>query len=174
MTGYNSFHESPLASRPLYNFISSPLLRLTLFLLTLVDIVLFSIGVGLAAEYLVRRRGYWDQSIDNYFLERAALGTMFIPFAWLAYLLGHLLMKKPKLHPGFYIGFDLYVALSIAAALSVAVWLSAPLFHEDEHQACPGWPDGRFTSQYAACAEHLLPLIKRLDWAAYILGFVIS
>lgn len=50
--------------------------------------------------------------IDNDFCEELALGMMFLPFVWIAFpLLWHVL-ERPKIHPGYYIGFDLYLGLS--------------------------------------------------------------
>ncbi|KAI4104165.1 MAG: hypothetical protein L6R37_003426 [Teloschistes peruensis] len=94
----HTFHLTPHASSPLYIFISSSRFRLSMFILTVLDIVLFSIGIGLGAKY-IEDRPYADLDIRTHFCEELALGIMFLPFTWLLFLLVWDALKKPKLHP---------------------------------------------------------------------------
>ena len=122
-----TFHLGPHASSPLYNFISSAIVRAALIFLTLLDIILFSIGVGFAQKYISLDLGYMDMGVSNHFFEQFALGWMFFPLAWLVFLVLWHLLKQPKIHPGYYIGLDLFVGISTITSLAVAAAFSGPL-----------------------------------------------
>ena len=165
----HTFHLGPHACTPLYNVVSSSLVRVTLILLTLLDIVLFSIGVGLAQKYIEPDVGYMDMGVSNHFFEQFALGWMFFPLSWLVFLVIWQILKKPKIHPGYYIGLDLFVGLSTITSLAVAAAFSAPLQGPD---GCIDYSEPNSLSEIT-CANHQAS-IKGLDIAAYTLGFFVS
>ena len=168
MTGH-TFHLGPHACSPLYNFITSSIVRVTFIFLTLLDIILFSIGVGLARRYISPDVGHMDMGISSHFFEQFALGWMFFPLAWLMFLIFWQQLKKPKIHPGYYIGLDLFVGTSTITSLTFSVVYSGPLqgpygcFLSDE----PASPSD------IACTKHQAS-IKNLDIAAYALGLLVS
>ncbi|KAL8789631.1 MAG: hypothetical protein Q9213_001067 [Squamulea squamosa] len=132
-----AFHLTPHASTSLYQFVSSPTLRAIQLCLTLISIFFFSIGVGLADQY-IKYTPYWDLGITNDFAEKLALGMMFLPFAWIVFLLTWHVFKKPKLHPGYYIGFDLYIALSTLTVMPLMLVYSSPIM-DSPSNVCDGW-----------------------------------
>ncbi|KAL8944951.1 MAG: hypothetical protein Q9216_000112 [Gyalolechia sp. 2 TL-2023] len=167
----HTFHLSPLASQPLYNFLSSPFIRLALLSLNLLTILFFSIGVGLALEYIPYQADFLDLGTGNHLSEQIALGMVFVPFAWLIFLLLWHKLKKPKLHPGYYIGFDFFAALSTMAGLPLLLPFSMVVWQSNEeacdysyHEPPPG---------FDACMQHV-PSIMILDILGYALGLFTS
>ncbi|KAL8693095.1 MAG: hypothetical protein Q9218_002019 [Villophora microphyllina] len=169
----HTFHLTPHASSPLYNLISSQRFRLSILILTVLDIILFSIGVGLGAKWVVEDPGYLDLAIGTHFCEKLALGMMFLPFTWLLFLLVWDLLNKPKLHPGYYIGFDCYVAVSTITSLTVLMVFSAVVAAGDGGSAACGENSYRLSSEERTCMKHLKPL-KNLDILAYALAIWIG
>ncbi|KAL8660139.1 MAG: hypothetical protein Q9226_000045 [Calogaya cf. arnoldii] len=151
----HTFHLTSHASSPLYQFISSPILRIIQLCLTLVAILFFSIGVGLSSKY-VKPHAYWDLGLHNDFVGKLALGLMFLPFVWLVFLLIWHLLKKPKIHPGYYIGFDLYIGLSLLTSMLVLFIFSAYILDSGE-QVCDGW---NYRSKKKDLCKQYMPVIK--------------
>ncbi|KAI4285710.1 MAG: hypothetical protein L6R38_000448 [Xanthoria sp. 2 TBL-2021] len=164
----HTFHLTPHASSRLYQFISSPILRLIQFCLTLLAILFFSIGVGLASKY-VKPYPYWDLGIHNDFCEKLALGMMFLPFVWIAFLLVWYVLKKPEIHPGYYIGFDLYVGLSHLILILVLFMFSAYIL-DSANQVCAG---SSHRKEVEVCDQHV-PLIKLVYITAYAFAWIVA
>ncbi|KAL8652489.1 MAG: hypothetical protein Q9210_002650 [Variospora velana] len=166
----NTFHLSPQASSPLYNLISSPLVHYTLLTLSLLSILLFSITVGYAEKHIPSREGYYDLAHDNHFYEELALGFSFLPFVWLTWLLvWHQVLKKPKIHPGKYVGYDLIVAIPLIAAYAMTTFLSPALF-ESSNSVCISPPNG---PEYDGCELHKTVLF-RLAITAYVFAYIMA
>ncbi|KAL9581633.1 MAG: hypothetical protein Q9212_003782 [Teloschistes hypoglaucus] len=168
----HTFHLTPHASSPLYIFISSPRFRLSMFVLTVLDIIVFSIGIGLASKY-IEDRPYADLGISTHFCEELALGMMFLPFTWLLFLLVWDALKKPKLHPGYYIGFDCYIALSTTTAVVVAMVFSAVVTAGGLGSDTCGQNKYHRTPGEQRCLQHLKPL-RNLDILAYAVAIWIG
>ncbi|KAL8957433.1 MAG: hypothetical protein Q9193_005293 [Seirophora villosa] len=163
-----SFHLSPEASSPLYNLISSPLVHFIFLVLSLVSVLLFSITVGYAARHIPTRTGWYDLSEDNHFYEELALAFSFLPFVWLAFLLlWHRVLKRPKIHPGYYIGFDLTIALALIGTYAMTTTLSPALFQRAA-DIC-GYPARG--PDYDACKRHKAVLFG-LAITAYVFGYI--
>ncbi|KAL8912669.1 MAG: hypothetical protein Q9171_002394 [Xanthocarpia ochracea] len=169
----HAFHLTRHASSHLYQFVSSPNLRLIQFCLTLVAIFFFSIGVGLAKKY-VKPYSYWDLGTKNDFCEKVALGFMFVPFPWLAFLLVWHVLKKPKIHPGYYIGFDLYLGLSVLAAMLVLFNFSAYVLGTPS-SVCDGWRYRKDPNLPALerCIRHA-PAIRGIYCTAYVFAWIVG
>ncbi|KAL8679964.1 MAG: hypothetical protein Q9186_003780 [Xanthomendoza sp. 1 TL-2023] len=146
-----TFHLTPLASTPLYRFISSPGLRLIQLFLSLLAILFFSIGVALAKKY-IRPQFYGDLGLKCDFCEKFALAWMFLHVIWLVFLLVWYVLKKPKLHPGYYIGIDLYLGITTAMAMGWLIFFSALV-----NGAYWGFDDTKCKEpkQWERCAKHL-------------------
>lgn len=168
----HTFHLTPHASSPLYIFISSPRFRLSMLILTVLDIILFSIGVGLASKY-IEDRSYGDLGISTHVCEELALGMMFLPFTWLLFLLVWDALKKPKLHPGYYIGFDCFIALSTTTAVVVAMVFSAVVNAGGLGSDTCGQNKYHRTLAERRCLQHLKPL-RNLDILAYAVAIWIG
>ncbi|KAL8817133.1 MAG: hypothetical protein Q9223_003978 [Gallowayella weberi] len=166
MTKY-TFHLTPHASTPLYRFISSPILRLIQLFLTLLAILFFSVGDGLAEKY-IGTQYYGDLGVTSDFCEKFALGWMSLHIIWLVFLLLWYVMKKPKLHPGYYIGIDLYLGISAATAMAVMVAFSYIVdgtgwgFDNTDCKEPPEW-----------CARHFTA-IRGVDTAAYAFACLVA
>lgn len=165
------FHLSAAASSPLYHFIASPRIRLAILCINFLAILLFSLGVGLGKKY-IPLDNIWDTSLDNFFPEVLALGVMFMPFVWLVFLLNWHLLKRPLIHPGYYVGFDLYIALSILTALGTVINLSAPVLHIDR-SPCAYSSESGAGPTYSSCMQHITS-IQNLDIVAYALGYLVA
>ena len=127
----HTFHLTPHASSRLYQFVSSPTLRIIQLCLILLAIFFFSVGNGLASKYILPSP-YWDLGIDNDFCDKVALGVAFLPVLWIGFLLLWHVLRKPKIHPGYYIGFDLYLGLSYLTAMAVLFVFSAYFLAADQ------------------------------------------
>ncbi|KAL8850187.1 MAG: hypothetical protein Q9221_004873 [Calogaya cf. arnoldii] len=160
----HTFHLTSHASSPLYQFISSPIPRTIQLCLTLLAILFFSIGVGLSSKY-VRSYPYWDLGFNNDYAGKLALGLMFLPFVWLGFLLIWHLLKKPKIHPGYYIGFDLYIGLSLLTSMLVLFIFSAYILDSGQ-QVCDGWRHG--------LCEQYVPVIKGVFITAFAFAWIVS
>ncbi|KAL8907678.1 MAG: hypothetical protein Q9207_001246 [Kuettlingeria erythrocarpa] len=163
------FRLSAAASSPLYKLISSTRIRLAILCINFPAIFLFSLGVGLGKKY-VPLDNVWDTSTDNSFPEVLALGVMFMPFVWLVFLLNWHLLKKTLIHPGYYVGFDLYIALSLFTALGTVINLSAPVSHGSP---CAHSGDLGGGPTYSSCMQHITS-IRILDIVAYALGYLVA
>ena len=133
----HAFHLTPHASGPLYQFISSPTLRIIQLCLILFAIFFFSVGLGLASKS-IPPAPYWDLGVNNDFCDKLALGVAFLPVLWLGFLLLWHVLRKPKIHPGYYISFDLYLGLSYLSAMPVLFIFSAYFLAAD--QVCSSSP----------------------------------
>lgn len=168
----HTFHLTPHASSPLYNFVSSSRFRLSMLLLTLIDIVLFSIGVGLGAKW-IEDEPYADLGISTHFCEELALGMMFLPFFWLLFLLVWNALGKPKLHPGYYIGFDFYIGVSTVTAVVVAMVFSSVVYATSLGSDTCGQDSHHPSPAEQRCMQHLKPL-RNLDILAYAVAIWIG
>ncbi|CAL8579483.1 hypothetical protein XPA_005227 [Xanthoria parietina] len=164
----HTFHLTPHAAGRLFQFISSPIIRLIQLCFTLLAILFFSVGVGLASRY-VRPCPYGDLGIDNDFCEKLALGMMFLSFVWIAFLLLWHVLERAKIHPGYYIGFDLYLGLSHLTLISVLFVFSAYILGSAD-QVCAGSSD---REESETCDQHV-PLIKRVYITAYAFAWIVS
>ncbi|KAL8769608.1 MAG: hypothetical protein Q9209_004405 [Squamulea sp. 1 TL-2023] len=170
-----TFHLTPHASSRLYRFISSPTFRLIHLSFTLLAIFFFSIGVGLAHKY-IEADSYWDLGLTNDFPEKVSLGLMFLSFVWLVFSLFWRVLKKPKLHPGYYVGFDLYIGLSLVSALATLFAYSEVVFGYDFDICDHSWYIYGMhddVSAEARCTRHL-PAIRGIDITAYSFGFLVG
>ncbi|KAL8777841.1 MAG: hypothetical protein Q9213_007685 [Squamulea squamosa] len=170
-----TFHLTPHASSRLYRFISSPTLRLIHLSFTLFAIFFFSIGVGLAHKY-IEADSYWDLGFTNDLPEKVSLGLMFLSLIWVVFPLVWHSLKKPPIHPGYYIGFDLYVGLSLLSALATLFVYSEVIFGYEfdvcDHPAYTyGIPDDALAE--ARCSQHL-PAIRGIDITAYSFGLLVG
>ncbi|KAL8632747.1 hypothetical protein Q9189_001452 [Teloschistes chrysophthalmus] len=143
-----------------------------MLILTVLDIILFSIGVGLASKY-IEDRSYGDLGISTHVCEELALGMMFLPFTWLLFLLVWDALKKPKLHPGYYIGFDCFIALSTTTAVVVAMVFSAVVNAGGLGSDTCGQNKYHRTLAERRCLQHLKPL-RNLDILAYAVAIWIG
>lgn len=128
----------------------------------------FSVGVGLASRY-VRSYSYGDLGIDNDFCEKLALGMMFLHFVWIAILLLCHVLERPKIHTGYYIGFDLYLGLSQLTLISVLFVFSAYILGSAD-QVCAGSSDRKKSE---TCDQHV-PFIRRVYITAYAFAWITS
>ncbi|KAL8773918.1 MAG: hypothetical protein Q9209_001348 [Squamulea sp. 1 TL-2023] len=169
----HTFHLTPHASTRLYQFVSSPTPRVIQLCLTLFAIFFFSIGVGLADKY-IKPTPYWDLGSTNDFAEKLALGMTFLPFGWLVFLLTWHVFKKPKLHPGYYIGFGLYIALSILIVMPFMLVFSSPVM-DSPSNVCEGWGYWNRVNEpaLANCMQHV-PAIRGIDITAYAFAIAVG
>ncbi|KAI4251039.1 MAG: hypothetical protein LQ352_005100 [Teloschistes flavicans] len=143
-----------------------------MLLLTLIDIVLFSIGVGLGAKW-IEDEPYADLGISTHFCEELALGMMFLPFFWLLFLLVWNALGKPKLHPGYYIGFDFYIGVSTVTAVVVAMVFSSVVYATSLGSDTCGQDSHHPSPAEQRCMQHLKPL-RNLDILAYAVAIWIG
>ncbi|KAI4242666.1 MAG: hypothetical protein L6R40_003887 [Gallowayella cf. fulva] len=162
----HTFHLTPHASTRLYHIISSPLLRLVQLSLTLLSILFFSIGAGLADKY-IGAAPYADLGLYSDFCEKFSLGWVFLHVIWLVFLLVWHGLNKPKLHPGYYIGIDLYLGISTLAAMATMFAFSA--------FTSPEWGGGEDDCQEPSdsCTKHWTS-IRGVDNAAYAFAFPVA
>ena len=164
----HTFHLTRHANSPLYEIISSPFFRLLHLALICLSILLFGAGIGLASKYVPVDPGFLDLGISSDFAEKLAMGILFMSLIWSIFLLAWHLAKRPKIHPGYYIGFDFYVFVSMVVALSMAIALSATV--EYDLSICDP-TSSRDHQSRPACEDHV-EQIKGLDITAYILAFL--
>ncbi|KAL8921116.1 MAG: hypothetical protein Q9208_005869 [Pyrenodesmia sp. 3 TL-2023] len=168
----DAFHLSSIASSPLYNFIASPRVRLALLCGNNLDILLFSVGLGLTRKHIPYDSDYFDFGLYNSFPETLAVGLMFMPFAWLVFLLVWHQSKRSAIHPGYYVGFDLDIAVSIIIALTMTMPFSA-IFLQDDRESCRHRSQPGEVPSYSDCMQHVRS-IENLNTVAYGVAFLVA
>ncbi|KAL8950665.1 MAG: hypothetical protein Q9222_003302 [Ikaeria aurantiellina] len=154
---------SSYVSAPPSDTISSQVFHLVHVSLTVLAILLFSIGVGITTKYGPPGSGYCTQ---------LALGILFFPITWTFFCAVSHVSKTPRLRPRYNVAYDLYIGESVLTGIIIATRLSTVVSGYHEDVTCDGSKNLVAPGASGLCIPQAPP-IMHLDMLAFKVAFII-